>query len=64
MKRLIYLTLVLMIACIIIGCSAMTAEQRNEESGLTSSVGNRPFVGETSGQSRDETIALVHAYGR
>lgn len=45
MKRFTYLTVVLMIGFMLIGCSAMTAEQRKEQLDLRSSVGNSPFVG-------------------
>jgi PBP1b-binding outer membrane lipoprotein LpoB len=45
MKRLIYLTAILMTALIFVGCSGMTAEQRKETSDLSKSVGNSAFVG-------------------
>jgi len=45
MKRLIYLTVVLMIGFICFGCSGMSQEQRKESYDLRSSVGNQPFVG-------------------
>ena len=49
MKRLIYLTVVLMIGFICFGCSGMSAEQRQAGgSDLRSSVGKDPFVGGTS----------------
>ncbi len=52
MKRLIYVTVVLMIGLIVMSCSGMTAEQRKEETSLTTSVGNAPFVGFSSVQSQ------------
>lgn len=48
MKKFITITVVLMLMLIFTGCASMTWEQRKEESDLRSSVGNRPFVGETS----------------
>jgi hypothetical protein len=51
MKRLIYLTVALMIGFICFGCSGMTAEQRKEKEELHKSfdhVGRSTFVGETS----------------
>ncbi len=45
MKRLIYLTAILMTVFIFVSCSGMTAEQRKETSDLSKSVGNAPFVG-------------------
>ena len=62
MKRLIYLAVVLMIGLIVMGCSGMTAEQRKEEPGLSTSVGNAPFVGFNSDQARD--LAYTNIYGR
>ena len=52
MKKFIYLTVVLMIGLMLIGCSGMTAEQRKEGSDFSSTAGNKPFVGETSPESR------------
>jgi ABC-type phosphate/phosphonate transport system substrate-binding protein len=51
MKKFIYLTVVLMIGFMLIGCSGMSAEQRKGESDLTSSVGNKQFVGDPSPES-------------
>ncbi len=48
MKRLICIAVVLMIGLIVIGCTGMTTEQRKEETSLSASVGNAPFVGYTS----------------
>ena len=61
MKRLIYLAVVLMIGLIVMGCTGMTAEQRKEETNLSTSVGNAPFVGYSSTQSRD--LASRQMYG-
>ena len=61
MKRLIYLAVVLMIGLIVMGCTAMTAEQRKEESDLRSSVGNKPFVGEIFPIDRD--LAYIQMLG-
>jgi hypothetical protein len=36
----------------------MTAEQRKEESDLGSSVGNRPFVGDTSSEARKAALGI------
>ena len=52
MKRLIYIAVVLMIGLMVMGCSGMTAEQRKEETSLSASVGNAPFVGPSSTDSR------------
>jgi hypothetical protein len=58
MKRFVYLTVVLMIGFMLIGCAAVlpeqTAEHRKEAESwdLNSSVGNKPFVGETSPEAR------------
>jgi hypothetical protein len=52
MKKFIYLTVVLMIGFMLIGCSGMSAEQRKGESDLTSSVGTKQFVGDPSAESR------------
>ena len=59
MKRLIYITLVLMIGLIVMGCAGMTTEQRKEETSLTTSVGNAPFVGFSS----TDSLALTGAFG-
>jgi hypothetical protein len=62
MKRLIYLTVVLMIGFICFGCSGMSAEQRKDgRYDLGSSVGDKPFVGESSPEAR--TLAWSHLYG-
>ena len=56
MKRLIYLTVVLMIGFICFGCSGMSAEQRKETYDLRSSAGNAPFVGGSSPEARNLAI--------
>ena len=53
MKRLIYIAVVLMIGLIVMGCTGMTAEQRKEETSLSASVGDAPFVGFSSTESHD-----------
>jgi len=53
MKRLIYLTVVLMIGFICFGCSGMSTEQRKGSYDLGSSVGDKPFVGGSSPEARD-----------
>jgi len=50
MKRLIYLTAILMTVFIFVSCSGMTAEQRREQYDLSKSVGNSAFVGPQPGQ--------------
>ena len=52
MKRLIYIAVVLMIGLIVMSCSGMTAEQRKEETSLSASVGNAPFVGLSSTEAK------------
>ncbi|MGZ6221825.1 MAG: hypothetical protein ACXWMH_08195 [Syntrophales bacterium] len=61
MKRLIYLTVILMIGFICFGCTGMSSEQRRESYDLRSSVGNQPFVGGTSAGARD--LAYYQMYG-
>lgn len=61
MKRLIYLTVVLMIGFICFGCTGMSSEQRRESYDLRSSVGNQSFVGATSPGARD--LAYFQMYG-
>jgi len=58
MKSFIYLTVLLMIGFMLIGCSGMSAEQRAEwrkegRYDLSSSVGNKPFVGEISPEAHN-----------
>ena len=52
MKRFIYLTLVLMIILISLGCAATvpetTANAAEGTGSLVSTVGNKPFVGDSS----------------
>jgi hypothetical protein len=62
MKRFIYLTVVLMVGFMLIGCSGMTAEQRKETYDLNKSVGNRAFVGDTSPEARG--VAYYQMHGR
>ncbi len=58
MKRFVYLTVVFMIGVIMIGCSTMTAEQRKETYDLRSSVGNRPFVGDSSSEAQKAALGI------
>jgi len=60
MKRLIYLTVVLMIGFICFGCSGMSAEQRKETYDLRNTVGNQPFVGDTSPGVRSVAWYQMH----
>ena len=55
MKRFIYLTVVLMIILMSLGCASVpeTSAPRTESTGLVSTVGNRPFVGDSSAGSLD-----------
>jgi hypothetical protein len=63
MKRLIYLTVVLMIGFICFGCSGMSAEQRKDgRYDLRSSVGDSPFVGASSDEAHD--LAWYQMHGR
>jgi hypothetical protein len=59
MKSLIYIAVVLMVGLIVMGCTGMTTEQRKEETSLSASVGNAPFVGHSSTESQ----ALCGAFG-
>jgi len=53
MIRLIFITVVLMLILIVIGCFAtMTPEQRKETYDLRESVGTSQFVGDTSPEGR------------
>jgi hypothetical protein len=58
MKRFIYLTVVLMIGFMLIGCSGMTAEQRKEEWELRSGVGDSQFVGDSDNYWEAKKAAL------
>jgi hypothetical protein len=58
MKRLIYLTVILMIGFICFGCTGMSSEQRRESYDLRSSVGNQPFVGGTGLDARGLMTAV------
>jgi len=62
MKRFIYITVVLLLMSISIGCATMTPEQRKEGSDLRSSVGDRPFVGDTGPEGKD--LAWYQMHGR
>lgn len=58
MKRFIYITVILMLMLIFIGCATMTAEQRKEESDLGSSVGNSAFVGDPSWEAKKAALGI------
>ena len=58
MKTLISLIMVLMMVVIFFGCSGMTAEQRKETYDLRKSVGDRPFVGDTSPEARKAALGI------
>jgi hypothetical protein len=63
MKRLISLIVFLLMVVILIGCFAtMTTEQRKETYDLRKSVGNSPFVGDTSPGVRDLAWYQMHGY--
>ena len=64
MKRLISLILFfLMMVFIVIGCFAtMTPEQRKETYDLRNTVGNQPFVGDTSPGVRSVAYYQMHGY--
>ena len=47
MKKFIFIIVAFMLMLIFVGCATMTPEQRKETYDLRSSVGNRPFVGES-----------------
>ena len=52
MKRLIYIAVVLITGLIVMDCTGMTEEQRKEETSLSASVGNAPFVGLSSTEAK------------
>jgi ABC-type uncharacterized transport system auxiliary subunit len=58
MKRFISISVVLMIAVILIGCSGMTAEQRKDTYDLRKNVGDSQFVGATSPDSRAMNVQM------
>ena len=62
MKRFISLTVVLMIGFMLIGCSGTTSEQRKEEwelrSNLSSSVGDKPFVGDPYWEAKKAALGI------
>ncbi len=58
MKRLIYLTAILMTALIFVSCSGMTAEQRKETSDLDKSVGNTAFVGDPDWEAKKLALGI------
>ncbi len=64
MKRLISLIVFLMmVVAIFIGCFAtMTPEQREETFDMRKSLGNSPFVGDTSPGVRDLAWYQMHGY--
>ena len=64
MKTFIYITVVLMLMLIFIGCFAtMTPEQRKETYDLRSSVGESQFVGNSSGfDSRGLMVPPKYSY--
>jgi len=56
MKRFIYLTLVLMIILISLSCASVPETTQNPTAGsgsLVTTVGNRPFVGQSSAGTLD-----------
>jgi hypothetical protein len=56
MKKFIYLTLVLMIILMSFGCASVPETTQNPTAGsgsLVTTVGNRPFVGDSSAGSLD-----------
>lgn len=64
MKRLIYLTVVLMIGFICFGCSGMSAEQRQGgSSDFRSAAGDKPFVGAYNTPEAHD-LAWFQAHGR
>jgi hypothetical protein len=58
MKRFISITVLLMIVVTFIGCSGMTVQQPKETDDLRSSVGNRPFVGDTSLEAKRAALGI------
>jgi len=58
MKRFIYLTVILMIGFILVGCSGMMVEQRSAESELRSSGGNKPFFQDSFEDARKKGLAI------
>jgi hypothetical protein len=59
MKRFIYITVVLMLMLIVIGCFAtMTPEQRKETYDLRKSVGDSHFVGDTSPEAKKAALGI------
>ncbi len=47
MKKFIFIIVAFMLMLIFVGCATMTPEQRKETYDMRSTVGNRPFVGES-----------------
>ena len=58
MKRFIYLTVFLMTVFVFIGCSGMATQQRSTGYDLGGSVGNRPFVGDTSLEAKKAALGI------
>ena len=64
MKRLISLTVVLMLMLIFIGCFAtMTSEERKETYDLRKGVGDSHFVGDASPEARNQAQSLTRLSG-
>jgi hypothetical protein len=64
MKRFIYITVVLMLMLIFIGCFAtMTSEERKETYDLRKGVGNSQFVGDSSPEARNQAQSLIRLSG-
>ncbi len=62
MKRFIYIIVAFILMLLFIGCFAtMTPEQRKEAYDMRASVGNSPFVGESSPGAKD--LAWYQMYG-
>jgi len=62
MKRLMYLTVVLVIGVICFGCSGMSSEQRKETYDMRNDVGNKPFVGGSSPEARNLAKVQMSGY--
>lgn len=63
MKRFIYITLVLMLMSLFIGCFAtMGSEERKETYDLRKSVGNSQFVGDSSTDARGLVRTNMYGY--
>ncbi len=63
MKRLTYITVAFMLMIIFIGCFAtVTPDQRKELYDMRGSVGNAPFVGESSSEAKGLAYYQMHGY--